>query len=151
MVRAAMQRLGANPQVIPFADLYVALKQGVVDAQENGVIPIRNMSFYEVQKYLTLTHYIRDVETFYISAERWKALTPAEQQAVFDASEEAGNLETQLTQQEIEEATKFLATRMTIIEPDLASIRKALEGVYEEQFEGKLWPKGLLQLTRDFR
>jgi tripartite ATP-independent transporter DctP family solute receptor len=49
MVRAAMQQLGANPQVIPFADLYMALKQGVVDAQENGVIPIKNMSFYEVQ------------------------------------------------------------------------------------------------------
>lgn len=151
MVRAAMQRLGANPQVIPFADLYVALKQGVVDAQENGVIPIKNMSFYEVQKYLTLTHYIRDVETFYISAERWKALTPAQQKALFDASEEAGNLETQLTSQEIQEATKFLAAKMTVIEPDLASIRKALEGLYEEQFEGKLWPKGLLQQVRDFR
>ena len=151
MVRAAMQRLGANPQVIPFADLYVALKQGVVDAQENGVIPIKNMSFYEVQKYLTLTHYIRDVETFYISGERWKPLTPAQQKALFEASEEAGNLETQLTKQEIDEATKFLAAKMTIIEPDLASIRKALEGVYEEQFEGKLWPKGLLQQVRDFK
>ena len=151
MVRAAMQRLGANPQVIPFADLYVALKQGVVDAQENGVIPIKNMSFHEVQKYLTLTHYIRDVETFYVSADKWKALTAAQQKAISDASEEAGNLETQLTQQELDEATKFLATKMTVIEPDLASIRKALEGVYEEQFEGKLWPKGMLQQIRDFR
>jgi tripartite ATP-independent transporter DctP family solute receptor len=151
MVRAAMQRLGANPQVIPFADLYMALKQGVVDAQENGVIPIKNMSFYEVQKYLTLTHYIRDVETFYISAERWKTLTPAQQKTLLDASEEAGTLETQLTKQEIDDATKFLAGKMTIIEPDLASIRRALEGVYEEQFEGKLWPKGLLQQVRDFK
>ena len=151
MVRAAMQKLGANPQVIPFADLYVALKQGVVDAQENGVIPIKNMSFFEVQKYLTLTHYIRDVETFYVSADKWKTLSPAQQKAVFDASEEAGDLETQLTKQELEEATKFLSAKMTVIEPDLVSIRKALEGVYEEQFEGKLWPKGLLQQVRDFR
>ncbi|MBI4572623.1 MAG: TRAP transporter substrate-binding protein [candidate division NC10 bacterium] len=151
MVRAAMQKLGANPQVIPFADLYVALKQGVVDAQENGVIPIKNMSFFEVQKYLTLTHYIRDVETFYVSADKWKTLSPAQQKAVFDASEEAGDLETQLTKQELEQATKFLSAKLTVIEPDLASIRKALEGVYEEQFEGKLWPKGLLQQVRDFR
>jgi TRAP-type C4-dicarboxylate transport system substrate-binding protein len=91
------------------------------------------------------------VETFYISADKWKALTAAQQKAISDASEEAGNLETQLTQQELEEATKFLATKMTVIEPDLASIRKALEGVYEEQFEGKLWPKGMLQQIRDFR
>jgi tripartite ATP-independent transporter DctP family solute receptor len=151
MVRAAMQRLGANPQVIPFADLYVALKQGVVDAQENGVIPIKNMSFFEVQKYFMPTHYIRDVETFFVSADRWKALAPAQQKAIQVAAEEAGTLETQLTKQEIDEATKFLATKMTVVEPDLGSIRKALEGLYEEQFEGKLWPKGLLQQVRDFK
>jgi TRAP-type transport system periplasmic protein len=151
MVRAAMQKLGANPQVIPIADLYVALKQGVVDAQENGVIPIKGISLFEVQKYLTMTHYIRDVETFYISVDKWKALSPTQQKAIFEASEEAGNLETQLTQQELDEATKFLATKMTIIEPDLPSIRKSLEGVYEEQFEGKLWPKGLLQEVREFK
>jgi tripartite ATP-independent transporter DctP family solute receptor len=151
LARAVFQRLGANPQVIPFADLYMALKQGVVDAQENGVIPIKNMSFYEVQKYLTLTHYVRDVETFYASVDRWSGLTPAQQRAILDASVEAGNLETQLTEQELGETTKFLATKMTIIEPDLPSIQKALEGLYEEQFEGKLWPKGLLQQVRDFR
>ena len=94
MVRAAMQKLGANPQVIPFADLYMALKQGVVDAQENGVIPIKNMSFFEVQKYFMPTHYIRDVETFYIGAEKWKSLAPAHQKAIREAGEEAGNLET---------------------------------------------------------
>jgi tripartite ATP-independent transporter DctP family solute receptor len=151
MVRAAMQRLGANPQVIPIADLYVALKQGVVDAQENGVIPVKGLSLYEVQKYLTLTHYIRDVETFYISAERWQTLTASQQKALTDASEEAGNLETQLTQQELEEATKFLAGKMTVIQPDLPSIRNTLEGLYEEQFEGKLWPKGMLQQIREFK
>jgi len=151
MVRAAMQKLGANPQVIPFADLYMALKQGVVDAQENGVIPIKNMSFFEVQKYFMPTHYIRDVETFYIGAEKWKGLAPAHQQAIREAGEEAGNLETELTRQELDDATKFLATKMTIVEPDLGSIRMALEGVYEEQFEGKLWPKGLLQQVREFK
>lgn len=151
MVRAAMQKLGANPQVIPFADLYVALKQGVVDAQENGVIPIKNMSFFEVQKYFMPTHYIRDVETFYISPDKWKTLSPVQHKALVDAAEEAGNLETELTKQELEEATKLLATKMTFVEPDLGSIRKALEGVYEEQFEGKLWPKGLLQQVREFK
>jgi tripartite ATP-independent transporter DctP family solute receptor len=151
MVRAAMQTLGANPQVIPFADLYMALKQGVVDAQENGVIPIKNMSFFEVQKYFMPTHYIRDVETFYIGGEKWKNLSPAHQKAIREAGEEAGNLETALTRQELDDTTKFLATKMTIVEPDLGSIRKALEGVYEEQFEGKLWPKGLLQQVREFK
>jgi TRAP-type C4-dicarboxylate transport system substrate-binding protein len=145
MVRAAMTKLGAYPTVIPFSELYMALRQGVVDAQENGVIPVKNMSFYEVQKYLMLTNYIRDIETFYISATRWKALTPAQQKILYDASVEAGQYETELTAKDEEDALKFLSTKMTVIKPDLKSIREALEGVYEEQFEGKYWPKGLLK------
>ena len=148
MVRAAMTKLGAHPTVIPFADLYMALRQGVVDAQENGVIPVKNMSFFEVQKYLMLTHYIRDIETFYISPARWSALSGAQQRILFDAAEEAGVYETEQTAKAEDEALKFLSTKMTVIKPDLSSIRKALEGVYEEQFEGKYWPKGLLKDVR---
>ena len=148
MVRAAMTKLGGHPTVIPFADLYMALRQGVVDAQENGVIPVKNMSFFEVQKYLMLTHYIRDIETLYISPARWSALSGAQQRILFDAAEEAGVYETELTTKAEDEALKFLSTKMTVIKPDLSSIRKALEGVYEEQFEGKYWPKGLLKDVR---
>lgn len=148
MVRAAMTKLGAHPTVIPFADLYMALRQGVVDAQENGVIPVKNMSFFEVQKYLMLTHYIRDIETLYISPARWSALSGAQQRILFDAAEEAGVYETEQTTKAEDEALKFLSTKMTVIKPDLSSIRKALEGVYEEQFEGKYWPKGLLKDVR---
>jgi tripartite ATP-independent transporter DctP family solute receptor len=148
MVRAAMTKLGANPTVIPFSDLYMALRQGVVDAQENGVIPVKNMSFFEVQKYLMLTNYIRDIETFYISPARWNGLSGGHQKVFSDAAEEAGVYGTELTVKAEDEALKFLSTKMTVIKPDLASIRNALEGVYEEQFEGKLWPKGLLKDVR---
>jgi TRAP-type transport system periplasmic protein len=148
MVRAAMTKLGANPTVVPFSELYMALRQGVVDAQENGVIPVKNMSFFEVQKYLMLTNYIRDVETFYISTPKWNSLTAAQQKSIQEATMEAGNYETELTAKDEEDALKFLSTKMTVVKPDLGSIRKALEGVYEEQFEGKYWPKGLLKDVR---
>ncbi len=148
MVRAAMTKLGAFPTVIPISELYMALRQGVVDAQENGVIPVKNMSFYEVQKYLMLTNYIRDIETFYMGTGKWKSLSAAQQKALYDASVEAGNYETELTAKAEEDALKFLSTKMTVVKPDLESIRKALEGVYEEQFEGKYWPKGLLKDVR---
>jgi len=148
MVRAAMTKLEAHPTVIPFSELYMALRQGVVDAQENGVIPVKNMSFYEVQKYLMVTNYIRDIETFYLGMSRSNSLTPAQQKILYEAAEEAGQYETELTIKAEDEALKFLSTKMTVIKPDLDSIRKALEGVYEEQFEGKYWPKGLLKEVR---
>jgi len=58
-----MNALGALPQQIPFADLYMALKTGVVDAQENGALVVLSNSLYEVQNYYMKTDYIRNIET----------------------------------------------------------------------------------------
>ena len=45
-----MRALGAIPTPIPFGELYSALQQGVVDGQENPIVTIVSMKFYEVQK-----------------------------------------------------------------------------------------------------
>ena len=46
-----MQSLGAEAQQIKFAELYVALQQGVVDGQENPLMNIHASKLYEVQKH----------------------------------------------------------------------------------------------------
>ncbi|MCK4866614.1 MAG: TRAP transporter substrate-binding protein DctP, partial [Alphaproteobacteria bacterium] len=43
--------VGANPTPLAFAEVYLALQQGVVDAQENPLPTIKAKKFYEVQKY----------------------------------------------------------------------------------------------------
>jgi TRAP-type C4-dicarboxylate transport system substrate-binding protein len=145
-----MKKLGALPQQIPFAELYVALKTGVVDAQENGAIVVKNNSLYEVQDYYMKTDYIRDVETFYINPEFWNSLSAEDQQILMEASEEAGALVTKLTQEQLKEAYDFLDTKITVIRPpelDLEAIRKVLEGTFAD-WEGVKWPKGLLANIR---
>src|SRR5690606_33452452 len=52
---AAFQAFGANPTPISFNELFTALQQGTVDAQENPVAIIFTSKFSEVQKYLSLT------------------------------------------------------------------------------------------------
>ncbi|RXT06939.1 TRAP transporter substrate-binding protein [Ammoniphilus sp. CFH 90114] len=47
--------LGANPTPIDFAELYNSLQQGVVDGQENPLVTIKNMKFYEVQDFVILS------------------------------------------------------------------------------------------------
>ncbi len=147
-VLAAMKALGALPQQIPFAELYMALKTGVVDAQENGAIVVEAKSLYEVQKYYMKTDYIRDIETFYMSADRWSELSAADQKLIHEASEIAGNYETELTQQQLKDVYSRLNAKMTIIKPDLNSIRQRLDGVFDS-YEGEKWPKGLLQKIKD--
>ena len=61
LVQATMRKLGAQPTVVAFSDLYMALRQGTVDAQENGFMTVKSASLYEVQKYFMKTDYIRDV------------------------------------------------------------------------------------------
>jgi TRAP-type C4-dicarboxylate transport system substrate-binding protein len=47
--------VGANPTPIAFAEVYLALQNGTVDAQENPLPTIDAKKFYEVQKFIVLT------------------------------------------------------------------------------------------------
>jgi len=50
--------LGANPTAMALGETYIALQQGVVDAQENPISTIHVQKFYEVAKYISLTNHI---------------------------------------------------------------------------------------------
>ncbi|WP_194436632.1 TRAP transporter substrate-binding protein [Vibrio fluminensis] len=54
----AFSAMGANPTPMSFNEVYSALQQGVVDAQENPLGHIYSSRFYEVQKNLTLTGHV---------------------------------------------------------------------------------------------
>ena len=49
---------GANPTPMAFAEVYLGLQQGVVDAQENPLPTIQFKKFYEVQSNINLTGHI---------------------------------------------------------------------------------------------
>jgi len=52
---AQMRALGANPQVLPFSDVYQALRSGVVDGTENPPSNLYTQKMNEVQKYVTVS------------------------------------------------------------------------------------------------
>ena len=49
---------GANPTPLAFSEVYLALQQNVVDAQENPLPTIKFIKFYEVQSHINLTGHI---------------------------------------------------------------------------------------------
>jgi tripartite ATP-independent transporter DctP family solute receptor len=49
---------GANPTPMAFSDVFVALKTGTIDGQENPYAQIYPARFYEVQKYLSITDHV---------------------------------------------------------------------------------------------
>ena len=142
-VLRAMKTLGALPQQIPFAELYMALKTGVVDAQENGASVVNAKSLFEVQKYYMKTDYIRDIETFYMSMDAWNGLSDANRAAIMEATETAGDFGTQKLNELMTGVYDELRGKMTVVEPDTESIRQRLAGAFDD-FEGEKWPKGLI-------
>ncbi len=75
--------VGANPTPIAFAEVYLALQNGTVDAQENPLPTIDAKKFYEVQKYIVLTGHITDALLTIVSGSAWNKLSDADK-AIFD-------------------------------------------------------------------
>ena len=80
---------GANPTPIAFAEVYLALQNGTVDAQENPLPTIEAKKFYEVQKNIILTGHISDALLTVVSPSTMAKMSPAEQKLFADISVEA--------------------------------------------------------------
>jgi tripartite ATP-independent transporter DctP family solute receptor len=92
---------GANPTPIAFAEVYLALQQGTVDAQENPLPTIRAKKFYEVQSDINLTAHITDALLTIVGGSAWDAMDAADQDALVKVLEEAAVCATdQIIQQE---------------------------------------------------
>lgn len=77
------QFLGINPQQLPYSEVYMALKTGVVDGQDNAVSNIWDFKIFEVQKYLTISYYATGPDPFMVNLD-WYNNLPTELQQIFD-------------------------------------------------------------------
>ena len=81
--------LGANATPIAFAEVYLALQSGTVDAQENPLPTIEAKKFYEVQKNISLTGHIVDSLLTIVSGNLWNKLSADEKKIFGDVMQEA--------------------------------------------------------------
>jgi tripartite ATP-independent transporter DctP family solute receptor len=83
--------LGANPTPIAFAEVYLALQNGTVEAQENPLPTIEAKKFYEVQKNISLTGHIVDSLLTVVSGQLWTKLSDADKKIFSDVMHEAAD------------------------------------------------------------
>ncbi|MDM0038494.1 sialic acid TRAP transporter substrate-binding protein SiaP [Variovorax sp. J22G21] len=81
--------LGANATPIAFAEVYLALQNGTVDAQENPLPTIEAKKFFEVQKNISLTGHIIDSLLTVTSGQLWGKLSADERKVFGDVMQEA--------------------------------------------------------------
>ena len=79
----AAQAFGANPQEIPFAEVYQAIRTGVIDGQDNAASNVWDYKIHEVQKYLSVTGYATGADPFIVSLD-WYQRLPRDLQLTFD-------------------------------------------------------------------
>ena len=130
-LQAAMEASGAIVTKIAFPELPMALKQGVVDGQENPLAVINSLKLYETQSYLALTGHSYNSMTCVIGKKAWKKLTAAQQKIVKEEAVKAG----QWFRDRNLEAEKDLVAQlekkgMKVTRPDLAAFKAKMGPAY---------------------
>ena len=128
LYRMFPEAVGANPTPIAFAEVYLALQQGVVEAQENPLPTIQAKRFYEVQEYINLTGHMTDAFMTVIGGHLWDSLSE-EDRLVFAEilSEAAANAGQDIVQKEQELAAWFEAQGVTVNEIDRQPFMDAVQ------------------------
>ncbi len=113
--RATPESCGANATPIAFAEVYLALQNGTVDAQENPLTTIEAKKFYEVQKHIMMTGHIVDGLTTQVAPHVWNKLTDAEKKIFSEvALEAAARASAQIKQRESELVDEFKKKGITV-------------------------------------
>jgi len=116
VMRKSMQYLGASPQSMGLGDLYMALKQGVVDGQENPSLRVFDFKFYEVQKYLSLVKYSLFPGVFCINLDFFESLPYKYQKLVELAGQVLNDYSQEFKVLAVKECESFLREKMIINE-----------------------------------
>jgi TRAP-type transport system periplasmic protein len=140
------EALGATATPLAFGEVYLGLKTGTIDGQDNPLPTVRAAKFYEVTKQLVLTNHLVDGIFIAIADKAWKAMTPAQRTKVQAAAESAAafNNENRL-KEEAQIVDFFKQQGLTVTTPDVAAFRKAVQAAYASSEMAKSWPKGLLE------
>jgi tripartite ATP-independent transporter DctP family solute receptor len=149
--KAMAEAWGAKPTPMNFGELYLALKQNVVDGQENPLPTIKSGKFDEVQKYLVLSAHIITPRLVVVNEAFWQGLSAADRKLLEDAIR-AGIAwqDEELAKQEKSLVDTFKAGGMTVITPDANAFRAPVLARVPKMFESK-WGAGTFEAIQAIR
>jgi tripartite ATP-independent transporter DctP family solute receptor len=112
---------GANTAPIAFAEVYLALQNGTVEAQENPLTTIKAKKFFEVQKHIVLTGHIVDHLNTIVAKGTWDKMTEEDRKIFGEVAQEAAVRATKMIQDQEKEAIDFFKKAgLTVTEIDRA-------------------------------
>ena len=139
------EALGVTPTPLAFGEVYLGLKTGTIDGQDNPLPTVRAAKFYEVTKQIVLTSHLVDGIFIAISNKAMSTMTPAQRQKVKAAADAAAayNNENRI-KEEVQLADFFKQQGLQVTTPDVEAFRKTVQAAYMNSDYAKVWPRGML-------
>ena len=132
--QAFVEAAGGNAVTIAFSELVMAMKQGVVDGQENPIGTIYDLKLYETQKYMSILNYTYSSMVHVVNKKSWDKLNAAQQKIVAEESAIAAKAARKLLRDNEAVQLKDLETSKGIVvaRPDLGPWKAAMGPAWEK-------------------
>jgi len=146
------EALGATATPLAFGEVYLGLKTGTIDGQDNPLPTVRAAKFYEVTKQLVLTNHLVDGIFIAISNKTWNALNATQKQNVRNAALAAAQYNNENRMKEEAQIIDFFKKEgLQVTTPDVDAFRKSVQDTYAKSEYAKVWPAGLLERINNTR
>ena len=140
------EALGVTPTPLAFSEVYLGLKTGTIDGQDNPLPTVRAAKFYEVTRQIVLTSHLVDSLFIALSNKAMSSMTAAQRQKVKAAADAAVTYNNDnRIKEEAQLIGYFKQQGLQVTTPDVAAFRKAVQAAYLHSDYAKVWPKGLLE------
>jgi tripartite ATP-independent transporter DctP family solute receptor len=146
------ETLGATATPLAFGEVYMGLKTGTIDGQDNPLPTVRAAKFYEVTKQLVLTNHLVDSLFIAIASKTWNGMTAAQKQAVKAAAQAAASFNNDNRIKEEAQIIDFFKQQgLQVSTPDVEAFRKSVQDAYAKSDYAKVWTKGMLERINNTR
>lgn len=136
--------LGAKPTVIPWAEAFLALKTGIVDAMDSPLGSIYGMKFYQAAPNITMTYHLVAPFDLLVNEKKYQGLPESYKKLILEAGKEGGDYYTKLVVDMFEkDKVKMEKAGVKFIDIDTGPFVKDAAKV-ARRFEAEgMWRKGL--------
>ena len=146
------ETLGATATPLAFGEVYMGLKTGTIDGQDNPLPTVRAAKFYEVTKQLVLTNHLVDSLHIAIASKTWNGMTAAQKQAVKAAAQAAASFNNDNRIKEEAQIIDFFKQQgLQVSTPYVEAFRKSVQDAYAKSDYAKVWTKGMLERINNTR
>lgn len=136
--------LGVSPTPMAMPEVYLSLKTGTIDGQDNPLGIARANNLQEVSQQIVMTSHLVQPVFYAIAKPFWDKLTPAQQEAIRKAARESATAnDNGKLAEEKEMVAFFQKAGLKIATPDLAAFRASVDKQYTESGLAAKWQPGL--------